>query len=280
MNRLSRTLRASILSVLVPLTLSGGVQAADLLTSLRGGQEITIGTANDAPLSSIGSRDGGAIGIFPDILRAVFARMGVKADIRPVAMPFSSLIPALTSERIAMIGDSMYATPQRKQVIDFTDIVFYNPEALDVAKGNPAELRNLADLCGRTAGSYEGTTYVGLLRTASANCPTGKAIDIRQYPTLDNVLADLSAGRLDAAVAASSLSAYALKQNPALSFEIVADYQPADRAHAGSAIGVAKGNDAFLQQFNAAYAAMLADGSAAAIFSKWGLTPTDFFLGR
>jgi ABC-type amino acid transport substrate-binding protein len=69
------------------------------------------------------------------------------------------------------------------------------------------------------------------------------------------------------ATAASSLSAFALEQNPALNFEIVADYEAADRADAGSAIGVAKGNEAF--QFNAAYSGMLADGSAAVIFTKW-----------
>jgi hypothetical protein len=129
----------------------------------------------------------------------------------------------------------------------FSNIVFYIRESLDVA-------------------GYEGATYVNLLAEASADRPCGKSIDIRLFPTLDNVFADLSGG-LDAATAASSLSAFALEQNPALNFEIVADYEAADRANAGSAIGVAKGNEAF--QFNAAYSGMLADGSAAVIFTKW-----------
>ena len=118
------------------------------------------------------------------------------------------------------------------------------------------------------------------LRKTSAACPAGHPIDIHQYPTIQNVFADLSAGRLDAAVVDSSLSAYALKQNPALSFELVGDYVPEDRQGSGCAFGIAKGSPNFLAAFNQAYSAMLADGSAAESFSKWGLTPTAFFLSR
>lgn len=279
MLRPSRTAAAVALPALLACAAAPSARAADLLSTVRTTHEITIGTANDAPLSSI-DRDKSAIGIFPDVLRGAFARMGLTVEIKPVAMPFASLIPALTSGRIDAIDDSMYATAARKQVIDFTDVLFFNPEALDVAKGNPLKLHSLADLCGHVAGSYEGTTYVTLLRKTSAACPDGKSIEVRQFPTLDNAFADLSTGRLDAAVAASSLSAYALKQNPALNFEIVADYKPLDRSGAGSAIGVAKGNDAFLDAYNKAYGAMLADGTVAQIFTRWGMTPTDFFLAR
>ena len=61
------------------------------------------------------------------MLKAAFAKIGVKVEFHVVAMPFSSLIPALTSGRIDMIGDAMYATAARKKIIDFTEITFYNP---------------------------------------------------------------------------------------------------------------------------------------------------------
>jgi polar amino acid transport system substrate-binding protein len=252
--------------------------AADLLATVSSSHVLTIGTSNDAPLSYIDSNSKAALGALPDVLREALQRMGVKAEVQIVAMPFSSLIPALTSGRIDMIGDAMYATAKRRQVIDFTATTFYNPEALDVAKGNPDNLHQLSDLCGHSAGTYEGTTYVDQLHAASSACPAGKPIDIHLYPTIENVFADLSAGRLNAAVVDASLSAYALKQNPNLSFELVGDYKPADKAGSGCAFGIAKGSDAFLAGFDKAYAAMLADGTAAKIFTKWGLTPTSFFL--
>ncbi len=101
---------------------------------------------------------------------------------------------------------------------------------------------------------------------------------MKQYPTIQNVFADLSAGRLDAAVVDGSLSAYALRQNPSLNFELVADYKPEDKVSTGCAFAVAKGDTGFVDAFNTSYAAMKADGTAARLFEKWGLTPTAFFL--
>jgi polar amino acid transport system substrate-binding protein len=270
-----RGLVCSLFALLL-LGLARPAVAADLLDKVRQQGALTIGTSNDAPLSYV--ENGQPAGVLPDILREFLSRVGIKAELRVVAMPFNSLIPSIQSDRIELIGDAMYVRPARQQVIDFTDATFYNPEALDVAKGNPKNLHQLSDLCGHTAGSYQGTTYIDTLRQASAKCPTGRPIDIRQYPTIQNALADLSAGRIDSAVVDASLSAYALKQNPELTFELVADYHPEDKQSSLCAFGVAKGNPGFLKAFNETYAAMRADGTAARLFDKWGLTPTDFFL--
>jgi polar amino acid transport system substrate-binding protein len=275
-HRIARALASGAALVTLLLGAPRPAAAADLLDQIKTQGALTIGTSNDAPLSYV--ENGQAAGVLPDILREFFTRAGIKAELKVVAMPFNSLIPSLQSNRIELIGDAMYVRPARQQVIDFTEVTFYNPESLDVAKGNPKNLHQLTDLCGRAAGSYQGTTYIDTLRQASAKCPAGKPIDIRQYPTIQNVLADLSAGRIDAAVVDSSLSAYALKQNKELSFELVADYRPEDKKSSLCAFGVAKGNPAFLKAFNETYASMRADGTAARILEKWGLTPTDFFL--
>jgi hypothetical protein len=82
MSRTSKTARALMLSSLVQLMTSSVPKAADLLSSIRA-HEITIGTANDAPLSSIDDMEQSAIGVFPDVLRAIFARMSVKVHSIP-----------------------------------------------------------------------------------------------------------------------------------------------------------------------------------------------------
>lgn len=252
-------------------------KAQDLLQKIRQSGVLSIGTSNDAPLSYVQGGDQAA-GALPDILREFLKREGINGRVEVTAMPFASLIPAIESGRIGLIGDAMYIRPERQKLIDFTMVTFYNPESLDVAKGNPKNLHSLADLCGHNAGTYEGTTYADLLKHTNASCPAGKAINIQLYPTIQNVFADLAAGRLDAAVVDASLSAYALKQNPSLDFELVPDYRPLDKDTSGCAFGVAKGNSAFVDAFNKDYEAMKKDGTAAAIFTKWGLTPTAFFL--
>ena len=64
----------------------------------------------------------------------------------------------------------------------------------------PLKLHSLADLCGHSAGSYRGHGLYRHAEEAVAACPAGKSIDVKQYPTIQNVFADLAAGRLDAAV--------------------------------------------------------------------------------
>ena len=265
-------------AALLVVSLAVPARAADLLATVKAQKVLVIGTSNDAPLSYVSPGGNEALGALPDVLREFLRREGIDARIAVTAMPFASLLPALQSGRIELMGDAMYIRPARAKIVDFSDVVFYNPESLDVPKGNPKNLHSLADLCGHTAGTYEGTTYVDLLKSASAACPAGKPIDIEQYPTIQNVFADLNAGRLDAAVVDASLSAYAIKENPALGFELVADYKPESKATSDCAFAIAKGSPAFLAAFNTTYAAMLKDGTAAKIFAKWGLEPTDFFL--
>ena len=250
-----------------------------LLAKAKSDGVLVVGTSNDAPLSYVDATKGPS-GALTDILVEFLKRQGISARIDMVTMPFGSLIPAIESGRIEIIGDAMYYRPARAEVVDFTMSTFYNPEALDVVKGNPKGLHQLSDLCGQSAGTYLGTTYVDTLKAASAKCTGGTTIDIKQYPKIENVFADLSAGRIDAGVVDASLSAYALVQNPSLNFEIVGDYIPESKATSRCAFAIAKGDQAFLDAFNSTYPQMLSDGTVAAIFTKWGLTPTDFFLKR
>ena len=270
---------AALALSLLGVPLATSAPAADLLDTVRGKHVLTIGTSNDAPLSYIDSKTSEAAGVLPDVLREFLHREGIDAKLEVVAMPFSSLIPAVQSGRIDLMGDAMYIRPARRLVMDFTDGVFFNPESLDVAPGNPKKLHGVADLCGHSAGTYQGTVYVDMLKKVGASCPAGQALDLHLYPTIQNAFADLSAGRIDAAVVDSTLSAYAIQQNPGLKFELVGDYEPESKADTLCAFAVGKdANATFITAFNKDFAAMKADGTAARLFEKWGLTPTGFFL--
>ena len=253
--------------------------AADLLDTVRSSKEIVVGTSNDPPLSYIDSKTKEGAGVLLDVLREVLKREGIEAKLTVVAMPFASLIPSIQSGRIQLMGDAMYIRPARRELMDFTDGIFFNPESLDVAKGNPKNLHRMSDLCGHSGGTYQGTVYVDMLKKVAAACPAGKVLDVKTYPTVQNVFADLAAGRLDAAIVDSTLSAYAIAQTPSLGFELVSDYVPEDKPDTLCAFGVSKGeNPKFIAAFNKHYAAMKADGTAAKLFEASGLNPTDFFL--
>jgi polar amino acid transport system substrate-binding protein len=273
-------------SVCAFLLLSGAqiASAADsasgdpgLLDLIATNKALVTGTSDSPPIPASDGVTGDGTGFTADVLREFLKRRGLPDKVEALAMPFSSLIPSLTGKRIDMIGDLIFYTAERAKVIDYTDVVMYNPEALVVGKGNPKNLHSLTDLCGNAAGSYVGTAYLDLI--ANTKCSSGK-VDVHSYPTLDKVLADLAVGRIDAAVVDASLASYALKQNPALSIELVADYEPVDIAATSGRFAVRKGDQKFIDAFNEEYAKMLADGTVAALLTKNGLTPVRLFQPR
>jgi polar amino acid transport system substrate-binding protein len=266
------------LATMVACSDSSASGGGTLLSTLKNGGTVTIGTSSDAPLSYVDSSSGQLVGVLPDMISEFVNREGAsgKVKLQPATMPFDSLIPSLQSGRIDIVGDAMYATDARKKIIDFTNTTFYNPEGLVVPKGNPNNLHKLSDLCGHSAGSYQGTTYIDVINQTSAKC--AKPITLKSYPKIEDVMADISAGRLDAGVIDASLTAYAVKQNPNLGIELVSDYQPPSKSSDGCAFGVTKDNAGFINEWNKVYAQMTADGTVAKILQKWGLTPTDYFL--
>lgn len=249
----------------------------DLMGKIKATGEMVI-TVGSSPIWTTLDAAGKPSGIIPDILQAFLDKEGIDAKLTPVAMPFDSIIPALTSGKADVGANTMYVTPARQEQILFSRIMLYNSEGLFVAKGNPLNLKSLADLCGHSGGTYKGTSYVALLEKASKECPDGTEIDIKQYATLDLVLGDVAAGRLDGGLVDRSAGQYALIRNPNLPFEISPDYVTPSRAANGGALPIAPQYKDFVTAFNATYTQLLEEGVIHDILVKYGLEPTDVYL--
>ena len=218
------------------------------------------------------------VGIVPDILREYLKRAGMDGvDIKSTAMPFDSLIPSVKSGRIQLIGDAIFDTAEREKQVQFTDTVFYNTEALVVAKGNPKNLSQLSDLCGNVGATYKGTSWVQDLQTASSKCSKG-SITVKTYDTVNQVMQDIANGRVDGGLIDSSIAAYAISKNPNLKIELAAGYTPLSRESSNNALAVDLKDKTFAASFNKYYAEMLKDGTVAKIFEKNGLAPADVWL--
>ena len=257
---------------------SGGKQGGgDLVAQMKSSKVIEIGTSNDVPWSSVSS-SGAAVGIVPDILREYLKRAGLSdVKVKSTPMPFDSLIPSLTSGRIQLIGDAIFDTKVRDKQVQFTQTTFYNTEALVVAKGNPKHISSLADLCGKSAATYKGTSWVQDLQTASSKCASGSS-KLTTYDTIDQVIQDIANGRIDGGLIDSSISAYAISMNPSLKIELAPGYVPLSRKDSNNALAVPLADKSFVKSFNRYYTEMLADDTVAKIFEKDGLTPAKVFL--
>jgi polar amino acid transport system substrate-binding protein len=222
--------------------------------------------------------DGQAEGIIPDIIREYLERKGIDAEIQSTPMPFDSLIPALTSGRIQVMGDAMYRTPERAEQVAFTDILFYNAEGLAVAEGNPLGIQDLADLCGHAGATYKGTVWVESLHQASAACPDGQQIEVKVYNTIYEAFQDIQTGRVQGVLADASIATLAIEQNPNLNMELSAGYAPANKQDSDNALAVAPQDRAFVRDFSAVFEEMKADGTVARIFENAGLSPAGTWL--
>jgi polar amino acid transport system substrate-binding protein len=251
----------------------------DLIATIKAQKEVTIGTSNDAPWSTV-SDSGEAVGIVPDILREFLKRAKIDATIKSTAMPFDSLIPSVGSNRIDLIGDAIFATEERAKQVSFTRTIFVNPDGLVVRNGNPDNIESVADLCGRVGATYKGTTWVEDLKAASARCPSGQSIDVKVYSTIFEVMQDITAGRVDGALIDASMAAYALVQNPNLGVQLAPEYVSPALDKSQNALATNKSDQTFATTFNPIYETMLVDGTVAKIFDRWGLKPAVQFLPR
>ena len=225
-------------------------------------QTLRVGsTPTGVPFSFLDTKTNTIQGIMVDLITAVGKEAGFSVQIEP--MQFSTLIPALQSNKIDLIAAAMYATPVRAQVVDFSSTVITYGEGLVVPAGDTKDYTSLADLKGYTVGAQVGTAYVEPLQKS------GLFAEVKIYDTIPDILRDVSAGRIQAGFADLPIVAYNLQQGGFPSVRLVRSYVSVITGSVG--IATRKSDPALLAHVNAALEKLRADGTLKAILAKWGL---------
>lgn len=191
-------------------------------------------------------------------------RLGVKA--KWINMPFAGLIPALLAGHCDAIISQLFIKPPRLKVINEIPYM-YSQEAVLLKAGSP-KIATLADLSGKKAATVTGTTATDLLKEASDGlAKAGKPpIDIVMFPENTPALQQLQFGQV---------YAYGVAYETALYYGKIAAGQfevggpPYFKILTG--IGVSKDQPGLEAALKDALAAMMKDGTYAAIFTKWGI---------
>jgi polar amino acid transport system substrate-binding protein len=200
-------------------------------------------------------------GAMVDLITAIGEDAGFKVNVQ--ATPFSALIPSLTSNKIDIISAAMLITPQRKEIIDFSDPVFPYPEGMVVTAADNTPYKSLADLKGQVVGAQVGTVYVDFLKK------NGEFAEVKVYDSLADILRDVSLGRVKAGFGDAPILKYQLSQNASLKAKLVPTYEPKMTGSVG--IGVRKTDQELLKKINASLAKLQANGSVDKILVKWSL---------
>lgn len=138
-----------------------------------------------------------ALGFDVDAARAVADLLGLEIEIRNTG--FDALIPDLQAGRCDIVWSGLYVSETRLEVADAVPYMATG-QVLMVPVGNPSEIGQESDLCGKTISIQGGGVVQQRAEAASKACEAAgsEPIDIQAYGKVPEELAQIVNGRVDA----------------------------------------------------------------------------------
>jgi polar amino acid transport system substrate-binding protein len=137
------------------------------------------------------------------------------------------------------------------------------PEGLVVNVTDKTPYRSLADLKGQAVGAQSGTVYADFAQHA------GDPTEVKLYPSLADILREISQGRLTAGIGDAPILAYQLAQNVSLRARLVPTYE--SKLEGAIGIGVRKADSELLNKINGSLEKLRGNGTIDKIVGKWNL---------
>jgi lysine/arginine/ornithine transport system substrate-binding protein len=248
------------LSVCLAAALFGATGAANAETtgSLRFGIEAAY------PPFESKSPTGQLQGFDVDVGNTVCAKLGVKCVW--VENSFDGLIPALQARKFDVINSAMNITSKRKQSIDFTPPIYIVPIVMVVKHGSPL-LPDVKSMQGKRVGVLQGSSQEDFLKQHWANA----GVSVVSYQDQDQVYADLTAGRLDAAVQEAQTVQEGFLNKPAGHDYMIVGEPLKDPATLGegTGFGLRKGDKALGAKIDTALDELKKDGTLSKLSIKY-----------
>lgn len=235
--------------------------SADLLSDIKAKGTMTVATEmHFSPFDML--VDGEYQGFDRDLLDQVAADLGVKVEY--IDLPWESILPGLEAGKFDLVGAPVTITAERMARYSFTLPIADATVALAKKAGDDT-IKAPADIAGKIVGSQKGSAQLEKLKAFSATLAT--PVDVREYVNLDEALADLAAGRIQAVANSMPLLGYAATQR-AGTFEMVL---PAFGDPTYFAWVSRSGDDtkSLIEAINASLLKMHEDGRLKSISAKW-----------
>ncbi|MBM7693226.1 polar amino acid transport system substrate-binding protein [Peribacillus deserti] len=252
--------------VFAAVLLMGLLSACGTSEKTNGGKEegedtkvLKMGTSADyRPFEYIDTAKGDEIiGFDVDIAKAITKNLGYKMEIQD--MEFNGLVTALQNKQIDFVLAGMTPNEERKKSVDFSDI-YYSAKHLIVTKKDSG-IKSKQDLNGKTVGVQLGSIQEGI----AADLKKKEKIELKadSRNKIPELIQEISAGRLDAAIIEDTVAKGYLEDNKDLvSYEIPVE------GEAGSAIAFQK-DSKLTKEFNAELNKMKENGELEKLIIKW-----------
>lgn len=220
--------------------------------------ELIIGL--DDTFAPMGFRDeaGNLVGFDIDLANAVCEQLGVTATFKPIDWDSKEL--ALSSGTIDCVWNGMSITPERQEQMSLSQAYLNNKIVIMTKEG--VTVNSKEDLADYQIGIQAGSAALEAVKADDIyNSIQG---NLTEYPTYDEVILDMQAGRLDCMIIDEVYGGYKnSKMDQAFS---VSDVNFGDDLYA---IGFRKSDTELTQAVNDALNALIEDGTAAQISNEW-----------
>lgn len=263
----TRILRPVIAAVASLATLAVvGLAQADTLSDIRAKGKITAAT--DLHFAPFNMMIGGAhVGLNRELFDEVAKEIGIEVEY--LDLPWSSTLAGLEAGKFDMVNAPVVITGERSKRYRFT--LPMGIATIAIAKrASDASISAPADIAGKVVGSLKGSAQVEQLKAYSATLP--KPVQVREYVTIDEALADLGAGRIQGVAYSMPLMGYAAAKRP----EVFALVTPpfGEPTYFSWLMRPDDDSASLAEAINGALLKMHEDGRLAALNKKWfGISP-------
>ncbi len=243
-----------MLSLIMALSLGAAAFAADdteISTVVPG--KLTVATSPDfAPYEFYAVTDGEPqlAGFDMALAQYIADYIGLELDVIP--MDFDGVLNELASGNVDLGLAGLSPDPKRAEAMDFSDVYYQGGQSFVTVQSKKDQFTSLDDTnkAELSIGAQNGSIQMDLATQYSPDA------DIVTLVKVTDIITELLAGKLDGAYIETAVAENYAKNYPDLAVVLDVPYESE-----GSAVGVAKGNEALLAKVNEAVAAALADGS-------------------
>ena len=189
-----------------------------------------------------------------DLVNAIAGDLGLETEIQDTS--FDTIFIDVSQNKFDLAASASTITPEREQVVDFSDPYYEAEQALLVPEGS--DISTVEDLAGLTVGAQDGTTG-----EAFANDETN-ADSVRGFPNGPAAIAALRNGQVEATIIDQPVAQDAIDKGQG-GFEL------ATTIPTGELYGLAMSQTtpALLAAVNESLASMKTDGRLNELYQKW-----------
>lgn len=217
----------------------------------------------DDTFAPMGFRDenGEITGFDIDLAKAMGEKLGKKIEFQSIDWNMKET--ELNGGNIDFIWNGYSISDERKEQVEFSVPYLKNRQVIITLADS--DIATKADLAGKAVAAQTGSTAVDAIEAepeVMATFNDGKPVT---YESNNDVLMDLEAGRVDAAVADEIIIRYYISKKGEEKYKILDE----DFGEEEYGVGMRKGDTAMVEAFNKAYKELKEDGTVAEISTKW-----------